>query len=74
MHVVIKGTKTIAEYKERKAMMERLAADAFEEHKKAVTEWHHGEIEKVWFDHYGNICIEYEDGTYWHYNEKGEWF
>ncbi len=61
------------EYKEVKAMMNQLAARVFEKHKKDVGKWLHGEIKKAWFDH-DNICIEYQDGTYWHYNWKGEWW
>lgn len=74
MNTVIKGTKTIQEYKDLKARMEQEAAKCFEQHKSACEDWSHGEIAKVWFDSSNNICIEYEDGQYWHYNERGAWF
>lgn len=74
MHLVIKGTKTIAEFKEVEKRMEQLATKAFEHHKKTVKEWKEGEIKKVWFDSKNNLCIEYESGNWWHYNEQGEWW
>lgn len=74
MHTVTKGTKKATEYVELKSRMDQLALAVFEQHKKAVEEWKHGEIAKVWFDHAYNLCVEYEDGEYWHYNEKGEWW
>lgn len=74
MHTVIKGTKTVAEFKEVQAQMEELAAYFFDNHKKAFREWKEGEIEKVWFDSDKNLCIEYKSGNWWHYNEQGEWW
>lgn len=74
MQTVIKGTKTIEEYKRVKATMEELAEKMSKAHQNACETWEHGEAKKVWFDHSGNICIEYADGEWWHYNEKGEWW
>ena len=74
MNIVIKGTKTIAEFKEVQAKMEQLALEAYENHKKAFEVWREGEIVKVWFDSSSNICIEYESGNWWHYNAAGEWW
>lgn len=74
MNTVIKGTKTIAEFKELKSRMEQEAMKHFEQHKAACETWSHGDISKVWFDAAGNLCIEYEDGNYWHYNERSEWY
>lgn len=74
MHTVIKGTKTISEYKKVQARMEELAIKAFESHKKAFIEWEEGEIEKIWFDSDKNLCIEYKSGHWWHYNEQNEWW
>lgn len=71
MHTVIKGTKTVAEYKDVKKRMEQLATQAFENHKKSVIEWKEGEIEKVWFNSDSNLCIEYQSGNWWQYNEQG---
>lgn len=44
--------------------------------KEAVEDWKEGEPVKVWFDFDmdNNLCIEYESGKCWHYNEKGEWW
>ncbi|GEM_PF-876510 len=74
MKTVIKGTKTISEYKKTQDMMKKLAVELSEVHKSAVEDWQNGEIEKTWFDHNGNLCIEYTSGNWWHYNEKGEWW
>lgn len=71
---VIRGTKTISEYKHTQEMMKKLALELFEIHKSAVENWQNGEIEKIWFDRNGNLCIEYTSGNWWHYNEKGEWW
>ena len=74
MHTVIKDTHSINEYKQVKGSMEHLAQECFARHKQAVENWTEGEIEKIWFDGSGNLCIEYQSGHWWHYNEKGEWF
>lgn len=74
MHTVIKGTKTISEFKEVQKRMEQLATQSFETHKKSFREWEEGDIKKVWFDSDSNICIEYQSGNWWHYNEQGEWW
>ena len=74
MNTVIKGTKTINEYKQVKATMEQLATEFSEKHKQAFENWTEGEISKVWFDGNNNLCIEYESGKWWHYNDKGEWW
>lgn len=74
MHTVIKHTKTVDEYKRLKAMMEEKAEKHFEAHKKAFETWQEGNIAKVWIDADGTLCIEYESGRWWHYNDKGEWW
>jgi hypothetical protein len=74
MHTVIKGTNTIEEFKRLKALMEQRAAECYAAHKAAFEDWQEGNIEKVWFDESGNICIEYQSGNWWHYNSKGEWW
>lgn len=74
MHTVIKGTKTIEEYKQLKKHMEQKAQEYCERHKAAFENWKEGSIKKVWIDGDGNICIEYESGNWWHYNEEGEWW
>ena len=74
MHTVIKGTKTISEFKEAQKGMEKLAISLSESHKKTLDKWTYGEIKKVWFDSDSNLCIEYESGNWWHYNNHGEWW
>lgn len=74
MHTVIKGTRTVEEFKEAKKKMEELATQSFENHQKAFREWREGAIKKVWYDSDFNLCIEYESGRWWHYNESGEWW
>lgn len=60
--------------KKTQDMMKKLAVELSEMHKSAVEDWQNGEIEKIWFDHNGNLCTEYTSGNWWHYNEKGEWW
>lgn len=74
MNTVIKGTKTIAEYKRVREDMENLARANYAKHKEAFEEWGEGEPVKAWFDFEGKFCIEYESGKWWHYNDKGEWW
>ena len=74
VHTVIKGTKTIAEFKELKEKMENLTEVYFNHHKSAWENWENGEPVKVWWDSNNNLCIEYENGKWWHDNEKGEWW
>ena len=73
-HTVIKGTKTIDEYKKKQMFMEQKATEFYNKHKEAVEDWEEGEPVKVWFDMNDDLCIEYESGKWWHYNERGEWF
>ncbi|MGN9019953.1 hypothetical protein ACTM9B_13125 [Lachnospiraceae bacterium HCP1S3_A10] len=54
--------------------MKNLTEKCYEQHKAALENWQNGEPEKTWFDSKGNLCIEYENGKWWHYNEKGEWW
>ena len=74
LHTIIKSTKTVAEFKAVKEKMEKLTAKCYDRHKQAFENWSEGEPVKVWFDFEGNLCIEYESGKWWHYNEKGEWW
>lgn len=73
-NTVIKGTKTIDEYKKKLSFMNQKAAEFYNKHKEAVENWTEGEPVKVWFDMDDNLCIEYDSGNCWHYNEKGEWW
>lgn len=74
MHIVIKGTKTIEEFKQRKAEMEEKALRYSEAHRRAFEVWREGNIEKVWLDADGTLCIQYESGSWWHYSDAGEWW
>ena len=74
MHTIIKGTKTVAEFKAVKEKMEKLTAKYYDRHKQAFENWSEGEPVNVWFDSDNNLCIEYESGNWWHYNENCEWW
>lgn len=44
------------------------------EHKKAFEDWTHGEVSDAWL-HEGKkdiVCVQYEDGSWWHYEETPE--
>lgn len=73
MNTVIKGTKTIAEYKRVREDMENLARANYARHKEAFEEWREGEPIKAWFDFEGNFCIEYESGKWWHYRKQSKY-
>lgn len=74
MHTVIKGTKTVEEFKQLKAFLEKRAKELYTEHKNHWDTWRFGDIEKIWIDKDGFICIQYESGDWWHYNDAGEWW
>lgn len=74
MRTVIKGTTTIDSYKATKALMEQQAMTCYTLHRQAFEDWKEGEIAKVWYDIDGNLCIEYQSGNWWHYNQHGEWW
>lgn len=67
-------TTTIEDFKAVKEKMENLTAQCYTQHKAAWENWPNGEPVKSWFDAEGKICIEYESGKWWHYNEDGEWW
>ena len=54
--------------------MEMLTEKCFSKHKQASDHWENGEPVKTWWDSDGNFCIKYENGNWWHYNSKGEWW
>lgn len=54
--------------------MDEISKQYFDAHKCATEHWTHGGIALVWTDEHDNICIRYEDGAWWHYNAKGEWW
>lgn len=69
MHVVVKETRTIAEYKETYQAIEEQAKACFLVHKNASESWTEGEPVKAWKDAYG-IYVEYESGKCWYYKVK----
>lgn len=77
MHVVVKNTKTIEEYKQTMQTMEEQAEAFYKVHKNACETWKHGEPVKVEKDNVGALCITYDSGTWFHYKltPNGlEWF
>lgn len=80
LHIVIKHTKTIEEYKQKHANMKDKANRYFYEHFHAFEnhdEWRDGEPVRAWYDTDGNFCLEYESGEWWHYRETAsglEWW
>ena len=57
-----------------KKTMEKLTAECYQNHKSAWENWENGEPVKALWDSDGNLCVEYENGKWWHYNEQGEWW
>lgn len=54
--------------------MESLTKLYYENHKKSCDPWENGAPAKSWWDKEGNLCIEYKNGKWWHYNDHGEWY
>lgn len=49
-------------------LLER-ASKVQEAHMAAVEDWQEGDIDDCWIDENGNLCVKYESGKWWHYNE-----
>lgn len=62
----------------RDLMLEDLILIFTNAHKRAIENWTEGEIQNVWIDKDGNVCIAYESGKWWHYckdkSGKIEWW
>ena len=69
MNTVIKGCKTIEEFKKKQQKLEKLAELAYKNHKSSVETWNEGEPIKAWYEDDSDICVEYESGKYWHYTD-----
>lgn len=69
MDVVIKGTKSVLEYKEMENMLDRWAKRAYVQHKETVDNWEHGDIARVSFN--GCLCVTYADGSVFPYDQFG---
>lgn len=78
MDVVIRDTKTIAEFKAKKAAMEERATRYYEAHRAAFETWTDGEPVKALCSWDGSFIVEYASGRWWHYRETGsgvvEWY
>lgn len=78
MDVVIRDTKTIAEFKARKAAMEARAADCYAKHRAAFETWADGDPVKALYSWDGSFIVEYSSGRWWHYRETSsgglEWY
>lgn len=48
------------------------AEEYWQEHIAACEDWTHGEVETAWLDDDGNTCVQYKDGSWWHYKETPE--
>lgn len=62
MHIIIKGTKTIGEYKQCYTLMQGLAKAFQKKHDDHLDGWIHGEVCDVWMDKDRNLYLSYEDG------------
>lgn len=51
-----------------------IVMEQYQKHKRVCVEWDHGEPVRSWFDKDHNLCIEYEDGKWWHYSTAGKWW
>lgn len=74
MKTIVKHTKSIEEFLIKQKQMKEQTEKCYQHHKESLQQWNEGEPVKTWFDSNDNICIEYESGNWWHYNEKGEWW
>jgi hypothetical protein len=70
----VKETTTVEEYRQLRIRIERIAKAHYEEHKRAFENWNEGDIDKIWIDRDGYICIQYQSGNWWHYRENGDWW
>lgn len=69
MRTVIRGTKTIEEYKQTHQRMVDLADLAYQRHKADCKNWEEGEPVKAWFKKGCDVCIEYSSGAVWYYKD-----
>ena len=64
MNIIVKGAKTLKEYKLKRAAIMKMAM-------KFAEQWGHGVPETAWIDR-GFIYIVYLDGSRWRYTVAGE--
>ena len=75
LHVVVKGTKSIDEFKAVNKDMQDKANRYADEHLHSYEShdnWQEGEPVKAWYDADEIFCIEYKSGRWWHYQETAE--
>lgn len=63
MQTVIKGTKTIEEYKRVKATMEELAEKMSKAHQNACETWEHGEVKRYGLTTVGTSALNMRTGN-----------
>ena len=61
-------------YADAKKRMEDLTKTCYERHKAVCEQWENGVPTRSWWDKDGVLCIEYENGKWGHYNDRGEWY
>lgn len=70
MNTVIKGTKSINEFKQKKSELTSRAEKFYADHVEISEAWTHGEPVKTWYGEYPlPIFIEYRDGSVFCYPE-----
>jgi hypothetical protein len=77
IEVVVKGTKTIEEFKRMRENMLKRAERYSKRHIASCEHWQEGLPVKCWRGEHGLLWIEYESGHAWQYaeTESGlEWF
>lgn len=65
MNIVVKNTGTMDD------RMLDVAIAAYNAHKKAFKNWNMGEPIKCWESDDCDICVEYENGEWFHYEGEG---
>ena len=78
MDVVIRDTKTIAEFKAKKAIMEARAADCYAAHRAAFENWTDGDPVKALYSWDGSFIVDYASVRWWLYRDPSsgdvEWY
>lgn len=77
MDCIIKGTKTVQEFKDVRASMKERAERYSKKHMSACENWQEGLPVRCWRGSLGVLWIEYESGKCWQYRETSlglEWY
>ena len=64
MNIIVKGAKTLKEYKLERAAITNMAI-------RFATQFSHGEPEAAWIEQ-GLVCVIYKDGSRWKYTPNNE--